>query len=129
MLTLTTDNFKSNSSPFISDPEMTKMLETLIVPQYQSNIYDWVYYAKPNEKKGLYILMKVINHKGEQMFRTQLTKTREEENDISRLTMEEAFKRYQQKKSLSSYSEYFGGNMDQKYKYNNILKYKDFEHV
>jgi len=43
--------------------------------------------------------------------------------------MAEAYKRYQKKKIVSSYAEQFGSNMDDKYKYNNILKFKDFEHL
>ena len=43
--------------------------------------------------------------------------------------MAEAYKRYQKKKITSNYTEQFGGNMDDKFKYNNIFKYKDFEHV
>ncbi len=43
--------------------------------------------------------------------------------------MEEAFKRYQKKKMLSNYQEMYGASLDDKYKYNNILKYKDFDHV
>lgn len=43
--------------------------------------------------------------------------------------MAEAYKRYQKKKVTSNYTEQFGANMDDKFKYNNILKYKEFEHV
>jgi len=43
--------------------------------------------------------------------------------------MAEAYKRYQKKNIMSNYSEHFGANMDDKFKYNNILKYKDFEHL
>ncbi len=43
--------------------------------------------------------------------------------------MAEAYKRYQKKKVQSNYTEQYGASMDDKYKYNNILKYKDFEHV
>jgi len=44
--------------------------------------------------------------------------------------MEEAFKRYQKKKVMSNYQEMYGASVDDnKYKYNNILKYKDFDNV
>jgi len=43
--------------------------------------------------------------------------------------MEEAFKRYQKKKMLSNYQDMYGASLDDKYKYNNILKYKDFDNV
>jgi len=63
------------------------------------------------------------------MFKTQLSKTKDEENDVNNLTLEEAYKRYQKKKLISSYNEYYGANVDEKYKYNNIFKYKQFDKV
>ena len=78
---------------FLSKEELEGLLKTLIVNEYQNQIKDWLYYAKPNEKKGLYILSKVVKHKGEKMFKTQLTKSKEEQYDVSKLTLDEAFKR------------------------------------
>jgi hypothetical protein len=43
--------------------------------------------------------------------------------------MEEAFKRYQKRKLKLNYQEMYGAALDDKFKYNNILKYKDFDHV
>lgn len=63
------------------------------------------------------------------MFKTQLSKTKDEENDVNNLTLEEAYKRYQKRKNNSSYSDFYGANVDEKYKYNNIFKYKDFDKV
>jgi hypothetical protein len=105
------------------------MLLEIIDNRYHNNCSDWLYYAKPNEKKGLYILSKVIKHKGQKIFKTQLLKTKEEENDLNKLTLEEAFKRYQKRQLVSSYADFYGGNVSDKFKYNNILKYKDFEKV
>ena len=115
--------------PFLSNEQLEELMRNLIVNEYQNQIKDWLYYAKPNEKKGLYILSKIIKYRGEKMFKTQLTKSKEEQYDISKLTLDEAFKRYQQKKCQSSYSDFYGGAVDQKFKYNNILKYKDFQHL
>ena len=63
------------------------------------------------------------------MFKTQLTKTKEEENDVESLTMDAAYKRYQKKKVNTTYNELYGSNVDEKYKYNNIFKYKTFDKV
>ena len=41
--------------PFLSNDELGALLKQLIDVKYQKNIPDWLYYAKPNEKKGLYI--------------------------------------------------------------------------
>jgi hypothetical protein len=104
-------------------------LEDVIHSNYKQHISDWLYYAKPTEKKGLYILGKVIKYKGQKIFKTQLQKTKAEEYDVSKLTLEEAYKRYQKRKLVSSYTDFYGGNVDVKFKYDNILKYKDFENV
>jgi hypothetical protein len=123
----TTNQFKITDS--VNDEELKNILQDIISLNYKHHIDDWIYYAKPNEKKGLFILSKVMKHKGQKIFKIQLTKTKEEESDISKLTMDEAYKRYQQKKTVSSYSEFYGGNLDDRYKYNNILKFKEFENV
>ena len=115
--------------PFMTNEELNQLLLPIIDPQYQVNIKDWLYYAKPNEKKGLYIISKVIKHKGEKIFRTQLTKTKEDLFNPNKLTLEDAFRRYQQKKMQSSYTDFFGGAVDDKFKYNNIFQYKKFEYL
>ena len=115
--------------PFMTKEELERLLSPMIDPKYQVNVKDWLYYAKPNEKKGLYILSKVIQHKGEKIFRTQLTKTKEEKYDVNKLTLEDAFRRYQQKKTQSSYTDFFGGAVDEKFRYNNIFQYKQFDHL
>jgi hypothetical protein len=123
----TTNQFNKTESP--SDDELRLILNEIVNPDYKQHINDWIYYAKPTEKKGLFILSKVVKHRGQKIFKTQLIRTREEESDVSKLTMEEAYKRYQRKKTVSTYSEFYGGNLDEKYKYNNILKFKEFENV
>ena len=37
--------------PFMTNEELNQLLLPIIDPQYQVNIKDWLYYAKPNEKK------------------------------------------------------------------------------
>ena len=127
---LISGNQTSTAIPeFMSNTELESILDLIIIPEYKSHIGDWLYYAKPNEKKGLFILSKVVKYKGEKMFKTQLTKTKEEQFDVSKLTLEEAFRRYQQKKCQSSYTDFYGGAVDQKFKYNNILQYRQFQHL
>ena len=122
-------SYNDQSIPFMSNEELSKLLNQIIDPKYQKNIKDWLYYAKPNEKKGLYILSKVIKHRGEKIFKTQLSKTKEEKSDINKLKMDDAFRRYQSKKYQSSYSSQISGAVDEKFNYNNILKYKNFAHL
>lgn len=45
--------------------------------------------------------------------------------------MQEAFKRYQDKLSgrVTTYGHFFGGNVDQKFKFDNILEHKKFTKV
>ena len=117
------------SVPFLSNDELASLMKQFIDNKYQKNISDWLYFAKPNEKKGLYILSKVIKHRGEKIFKTQLTKSKEEKFDVNKLTMDDAFRRYQQKKNQTTYQDFFGGNVDQKFQYNNIFQYKNFQHL
>jgi hypothetical protein len=124
-----TTEFANSKDDYTSDERLKQNLDIIIDAKYKNNITDWIYYAKPNEKKGLYILSKVVKHRGQKLFKTQLIKTKDEEKDLSKLTLEEAYKRYQKKKNVSSYSDFYGGNVDDKYKYNSILKYKDFANV
>lgn len=63
-----------------------QILNNIIDEKYKSHIEDWLFYAKPTEKKGLYILSKVIKNKGEKMFRFQLKKDINEEVDTKSLT-------------------------------------------
>ena len=115
--------------PFLSNDELASLMKQFIDNKYQKNISDWLYFAKPNEKKGLYILSKVIKHRGEKIFKTQLTKTKEEKFDVNKLTMDDAFRRYQQKKFQTTYQDFYGGSVDQKFQYNNIFRYKKFPHL
>ena len=126
---LNNKNSTEQAPPFMTDEELMSLLNPIISPEYSVNIKDWLYYAKPNEKKGLYIISKVIKHKGEKIFRTQLTKTKEDLFNPNKLTLEDAFRRYQQKKMQSSYTDFFGGAVDDKFKYNNIFQYKNFEYL
>ena len=75
---LNNKNTTEQSPPFMTNEELMSLLIPIISPEYNVNIKDWLYYAKPNEKNGLYIISKVIKHKGEKIFRTQLTKTKED---------------------------------------------------
>ena len=115
--------------PFLSNQELTNILKQIIDPKYQKNISDWLYFAKPNEKKGIYLLSKVVKHRGEKIFKTQLVKSKEDKYDINKLTMDEALKRYQARKFQTSYQDFYGGSVDQKFQYNNIFRYKNFQHL
>jgi len=121
--------FDKTKEDFTNEMIMKQTLEMIIDSKYKNNISDWIHFAYENERKGLYILSKVVKYKGQKIFKTQLIKTKDEEKDLSKLTLEEAYKRYQKKKNVSSYSDFYGGNVDDKYKYNSILKYKDFANV
>ena len=38
-------------TPFMTNDQLESIMTPLIEPKYHSNIKDWLYYAKPNEKK------------------------------------------------------------------------------
>lgn len=85
----------------------------------------------PNEKKGLYILSKVYKNKGQKIFKTQIRKTEDELNSLENLTLKEAYIRVKQRSAMktTTYGEFYGANVDQKYKFDNILANKDFAKV
>ena len=102
---------------------LQKTLEEIIKPQYKKNINDWLFDAKPNERKGLFVISKIIKHKGEKCFRDKLDQTKNDEE----LTMENAYKRYQKRTYSSSYKDDYFFTCDPKFRYNNILKHTKFD--
>lgn len=108
-----------------SKENLNKILYEVIEPKFQKYCYDWLYDAKPDEKRGLFVMSKIIKYKGQKTFSNKLDKEKEEED----LSLEAAYKRYQKRAQSSSYRDFYGGNVDQKFKYNNILKHKPFEFV
>lgn len=116
-------------NPNLPKEALDQIMRRLIIPTYQNHISDWLYFAKPNEKRGLIILGRIIDNHGEKVFETDLNKTKEEKLDANGLSLLEALRRYQQRKMQSSYTDFFGGNVDQKFQYNNIFQYKKWQHL
>ena len=108
-----------------------KILNEIIDEKYKEHIDDWLYSALPNEKKGLFILSKVHKHKGQKFFKTQIRKAEEEINSLENLTLKEAYRRVRQRSAMktTTYGEFYGANVDQKYKFDNIFTNKDFAKV
>ena len=78
-------------------------------------------------KKGLYILSKVKKYHGEKIFCSHLIKTKDVLFDVNKLTSGDINK----EKFKSSYADFFGGVVDEKFKFNNydIFQYKQFQHL
>lgn len=60
-----------------------------------------------------------------------MRKTQEELNNLDNLTLKEAYKRVRERSAIktTTYGEFYGSNVDQKFKFDNILANKDFEKV
>lgn len=108
-----------------SESNLKELCYQIIEPKFQKNITDWLFDARPNERKGLFIISKIIKHKGEMAFKDKLDQKPEQEE----LSMENAYKRYQKRALTSTYIDEFCLTVDPKFKYNNILKYKKFDFV
>lgn len=108
-----------------SELSLKETLKLIISSNFQKNIDDWLFDAKPNERKGLFIISRIIRCKGEKAFKDKLDQKPEQEE----LSMENAYKRHQKRAFSSTYVDEFCLSVDQKFKYNNILKYKKFEFV
>lgn len=107
-----------------SEKNLKELLHKIIKEKYIKNIDDWLFDAKPNERKGLFLISKIINCKGEKAFKSKLDQETSDE-----LSMENAYKRYQKRAMSSTYIDDFCHTVDPKFKYNNILKFKKFELV
>lgn len=108
-----------------TETNLKSILDTIIKPEYKINIDDWLFDARPNERKGLFLISKIIKQKGLKTFNDKLDQKENEED----LTMENAYKRYQKRAFSSTYQDEFCLTVDQKFRYNNILKYKKFDLV
>jgi hypothetical protein len=108
-----------------SEINLKETLNLIIEEKYKKAIDDWLFDAKPNERKGLFVISKIIKCKGEKAFRDKLDQNVEK----TELSMENAYKRYQKRAFSSTYKDEFCLSVDPKFKYNNILKYKKFEFV
>lgn len=97
----------------------------IIKPEYHKHINDWLFDARPNERKGLFLTGQIIKYKGLKTFKNKLDQAVENED----LSMENAYKRYQKRAYSSCYQDEFCLTVDQKFKYNNILKFKKFDFV
>lgn len=108
-----------------SEQSLKETLLMIIDQPYQKNIDDWLFDAKPNERKGLFIISKIIKHKGERAFKDKLDQKPEGEE----LSMENAYKRYQKRAMSSTYVDEFCLTVNPVFRYNNILKHKKFDFV
>lgn len=108
-----------------SEESLQIIMKTIIKPEFACNINDWLFDAKPNEKKGLFIISQIIKYKGLKAFNDKLDQKEESED----LSMTNAYKRYQNRAMSSTYKDEFCMTVDPQFKYNNILKFKKFEFV
>lgn len=115
---------KPNSEEF-SEQNLKELLTTIIKKEYTNSIDDWLFDARPNERKGLFIIGQIIKYKGLKAFQNKLDQAKESEE----LSLKNAYKRYEKRAFSSTYKEEFCLTVDPKFKYNNILKYKKFDFV
>lgn len=79
----------------------------------------------------MFILSKVLKNKGQKIFKIQKRKNNEELTNILNFNNIDAYKRYKEKKNtqISSYNDFYGSNVDQKFRFDNILENKQFSKV
>lgn len=51
-----------------SEPDLSPTLIQIIKPEFHKHIEDWSFAAKPNEKKGLYLISKIMKYQGNGTF-------------------------------------------------------------
>lgn len=108
-----------------SQEKLKSIMNEIIKPDYKRHIDDWLFDARVNERKGVFIVSQIIKYKGLKTFKSKLDQSEESEE----LTLENAYKRYQKKALCSSYQDEYCHTVDPKFKYNNILKFRKFDFI
>ena len=60
-----------------SEKNLKETLTLIIDSKFLKNCDDWLFDAKPNERKGLFIISKIIKFKGEKAFKDKLDQIQE----------------------------------------------------
>lgn len=103
------------------EPDLRNILKEIIKPELHSNIEDWLFDAKVQEKKGLYLISKIILNKGNSVFNDHSSEVKE--NDINEVTFKAATERHKRKTVNSTYKTDFVSST--KFLYKNIFQYRD----
>ena len=102
-----------------SEPELKPILNQIIKQEYSKDINDWIVGAKPQEKKGLYLIGKIMSHKGEGIFAEE----KKVSIDINQCNFKSALHRYKGNKDNSTYKTHFSGGSN--FIYKNIFSERD----
>ena len=102
-------------------PDLAAILKEIIRDEYKCHITDFLVGARVNEKKGLFLVSKIVKHKGEKKF-TELSSLKPE-IDINQMNFKAAAERYKNKSVSTCYKDEFKTN--QRFLYKNIFQERD----
>ena len=89
----------------MSENELISILSLILKDEYKTHINDWLFYAKPNDKKGLYLISKIYKHQGSAVFKEKPIK--QMSTDLNDLNYKAAMMRYKNNSFSSSYKSSF----------------------
>ena len=109
-------SFTSNS-----EPDLIPILKDIIKKEYHDQIEDYFFGARVNEKKGIYLISKIISNKGNAVFNDY--STLKPEININEMNFKAALERYKKKSISSTYlTDFYHGS---KMLYKNVFQERD----
>jgi len=107
----------------MSENDLKNILNLILKENFKAHINDWLFYAKPNDKKGLYLISKIYKHQGTTIFKEKPIK--QMSSDLNDLNYKAAMMRYKNISFSSSYKSSFVS--DHKFLYKNIFQERDLK--
>ncbi len=107
----------------MSENDLKYILNIILKEDFKTHIDDWLFYAKPNDKKGLYLISKIYKHKGSTVFKEKSLK--QVSTDLNDLNYKAAMMRYKNNSFSSTYKTSFVS--DHKFLYKNIFQERDLK--
>lgn len=104
-------------------PDLKSILKEIINKTNQNHIEDFLFDARPNEKKGIFLLHKINQHKGNSVFKD--IESLKPVQDMNEMTYKAAAERYKNNSISSTYlTDYIHSS---KFLYKNIFQERDIE--
>lgn len=108
-----------------SEPDLSSTLQQIIKQEYNHHIKDWSFAAKPNEKKGLYLISKIMKY-GEKWV-CDSNKPIEKETIQDLISYKAALINYGKLSSSSTYKNHYTSSKD--FVYKNVFNNKELKEM
>lgn len=106
-----------------SEPDLTSTIIQIIKPEFHRHIADWSFAAKPNEKKGLYLISKIMKYGGNGIFEDKETENKTKNDNSS--SYREALIEFSKRSSSTTYKSSYTSSKN--FVYKNIFTDKELK--